>query len=244
MKFFLWLLFIMISVEAKEITIAVAANVSYAIEPLIHTFQIKYPDIKVNTTIGSSGKLTAQIIHGAPYGLLMSANIDYPERLYRQGLTQEKPVIYAYGALALLSTHKHNNSLGLALLTDKEIKKIAIANPKTAPYGVATVEALKHAKLYQVLTRKFVYGESIGQTVIYATQVADIGIVSKSSLYSPKLSHYKQGKDWVEVPKALYTPISQGMVRLNSTPEIKYFYDFICSADAKKILKAYGYEVK
>ena len=244
MKFFLWLLFIIVSIEAKEITIAVAANVSYAIEPLIHTFQIKYPNIKVNTIIGSSGKLTAQIMHGAPYGLLMSANMDYPETLYRQGLTQEKPVIYAYGALALLSTHEYNDSLGLALLTDKEIRKIAIANPKTAPYGVATVEALKRAKLYQVLTHKFVYGESIGQTLIYATEVADIGIVSKSSLYSPKLSHYKQGKYWVEIPKVLYTSIAQGMVRLNSTPEIKHFYDFMRSANAIKILKAYGYEVE
>ena len=244
MKYFFWLLFIIVSLEAKEITIAVAANVSYAIEPLVHTFQTKYTDIKVNIIIGSSGKLTAQIMHGAPYGLLLSANMDYPETLYRQGLTQEKPVIYAYGALALISTHTYNDSLGLALLRDKEIKKIAIANPRTAPYGVATVEALKHAKLYQVLTHKFVYGESIGQTLIYATQVADIGIVSKSSLYSPKLTHYKHGKDWVDLPKDLYTPIAQGMVRLDSTPEIKYFYDFMRSADAKKILKAYGYEVE
>ena len=244
MKFFFWLLFIIVSLEAKVITIAVAANVSYAIEPLVHTFHTKYPDIKVNIIIGSSGKLTAQIMHGAPYGLLMSANMDYPERLYRQGLTQEKPVIYAYGALALLSTHEHNDSLGLVLLADKEIKKIAIANPKTAPYGEATVEALKHAKLYEVLKHKFVYGESIGQTLIYAIQVADIGIVSKSSLYSPKLSHYKEGENWVELRKKLYTPIAQGMVRLDSTPEIKHFYDFMRSADVKKILKAYGYEVE
>ena len=68
--------------------------------------------------------------------------------------------------------------------------------------------------------------------------------MSKSSLYLPKLSHYKEGKNWVELRKELYTPIAQGMVRLDGTPEIKYFYDFMRTSEAKEILQSYGYEVQ
>jgi len=226
---------------AKEITIAVAANVSYAIVPLIKAFHHTYPSIKVQTVLGSSGKLTAQISHGAPYDLFLSANMKYPKDLYRIGLAKTKPVIYAQGALALLSTKHYDLSKGLSLLLDKSISKIAIANPKTAPYGVAAVEALENATLYEALKFKFVYGESISQTLTYATRVADIGIVAKSSLFSPQLREYKKDEYWIDIPTSLYTPIAQGMILLNTRSESKSFYDFLFSSKAKEIFRSYGY---
>ena len=231
---------------SDEITIAVAANVSYAIEPLIKSFNRQNPECKVNIIMGSSGKLTAQIIHGAPYDIFLSANMKYPNRLYKNGLTLTKPRAYAQGALAILSTTKRNYNKSISILKDNSISKIAIANPKTAPYGVATQEALKNAKIYKQLEKKFVYGESISQTVMYATKVADIGIISKSSLCSPQMKAYKESVHWIEVNPMLYTPIDQGIVILKHAGEssnVKAFYQFMLGIEAKEILKSFGYNV-
>ena len=234
------------SLFAGEINIAVAANVSYAIEPLVEMFQETNPETKVNVILGSSGKLFAQLSHGAPYDLFMSANMKYPNRLYSEHLTTDKPLIYAQGSLAMLSSKVRNFDVGLKLLTQENIKKIAVANPKTAPYGVATQEALEHANLYDVLKKKFVYGESISQTVIYATSAADIGIVAKSSFYAPQMASYKKGSQWIDIDERLYTPIDQGMVLLKNTTkhdETQAFYAFMQSPKAKEILVFFGYKV-
>ena len=245
-KILLTFLVLVHALSAEEVTIATAANVSYAIEPLIKVFQTMHPETKVSIILGSSGKLTAQISHGAPYDLFLSANMKYPQHLYEDNLTLGKPVVYAQGALAILSNQARDLKKGLALFKDVSIKKIAIANPKTAPYGVAAKEALEHAKLYTLLQEKFVYGESISQTVIYATSAADVGIIAKSSLYAPQMSHYKEGRQWVDVNASLYTPIDQGMVilkRAKEKPEAKAFYDFMLGKRAKEILISYGYKV-
>lgn len=234
------------TVSAGEITIAVAANVSYAIEALKKEFNVIYPETKVQVILGSSGKLTAQIKHGAPYGLFMSANMKYPEALYKEKIAVTKPVVYAQGALAYLSVNKQDFSKGLMLLREDKIKKIAIANPKTAPYGVAAVEALKNAGIYEELKEKFVYGESISQTVAYVTTAADIGLIAKSSLYSPQMAHFKEEIHWSDVDETLYTPISQGMIILKkgeNNSEVKAFYDFMQSDKAKVIMKNFGYKV-
>lgn len=233
--------------NAGSINIAVAANVSYAIDTLKEEFKKSNPDTKVNVTLGSSGKLTAQIKNGAPYQLFMAANMKYPQALYNDKIAITKPVIYAQGALAYLSSKGRDFSKGIDLVTDTSIQKIAIANPKTAPYGKASVEAMKSAGVYDSVKRKFVYAESISQTVSYAVTAADIGFIAKSSLYSPKMAKYKEGINWIDVDPKLYTPINQGVVILNnakSNDDVKAFYDFILSGKAKKIMKKYGYIVQ
>lgn len=228
---------------AGTIKVAVAANVSYAIEELKTVFGDKHSDIKIEVILGSSGKLTSQIRQGAPFSLFMSANMNYPQALFEEGKATNKPVVYAQGVLAFLSNKKRNPCKEETVLNDDDIQKIAIANPKTAPYGVAAVEALKNAKMYEKHKEKFVYGESVSQTVLYATMAADIGIVAASSLYSPQLSKYREGIHWWELSEELYTPISQGMVMLNTNKDAKVFYDFILSAEAKEVFKKYGYKV-
>ena len=236
-----------VTLSAGEITIAVAANVSYAIESLKKEFNVLHPETKVQVILGSSGKLTAQIKHGAPYGLFMSANMKYPEALYNDKVAVTKPVVYAQGALAFLSLKERNFDANMTVLKSKDIKKIAIANPQTAPYGVAAAEALKNAGVYEELKEKFVYGESISQTVAYATTAADIGIIAKSSLYSPQMSHFKESIHWSDINETLYTPIDQGMVILKKAEgntEVKAFYDFMLSPKAKEVLKHFGYKVE
>ena len=227
--------------SAGSINVAVAANVSYAIEDLKIEFNKTHPDTEVKVTLGSSGKLTAQIKHGAPYQLFMSANMKYPNILYKEKIAVKKPTVYALGSLALFSQRSRDFTQGISLLKSGKISKIAVANPKTAPYGIAAKEALKNAGIYKTIKKKFVYGESISQTVSYAVTAADIGIIAKSSLYSRTMSKYRENVNWIELNAKLYTPIKQGVVMLEDNREVKAFYDFILSADAQKIFKRYGY---
>lgn len=240
-------LFISFSLYAKSINIAVAANVSYAIHALVNAYNKTHPNTKVQITLGSSGKLTAQIQNGAPYDIFMSANMKYPNALYAKALALTKPLIYAKGSLAIFSTRKRDFSQGINIVKDKNIKTIAIANPKTAPYGRASVEALKNAKLYKEVKNKFVYAESVSQTVAYSVTATDLGFIAKSALFSPRMQRYKKGINFTDVNPKLYKAISQGVVilkRAAKNPEAKSFYDFLFSAQAKKIFKKYGYFVE
>jgi len=243
-KLLIGFIFISASLLASEIKIAVAANVSYAINDLKKEFNKLYPDIKVKVTLGSSGKLTAQIKNWAPYQLFMSANMKYPNALYADNMAVTKPKVYAQGSLALLSNNKHDFSKGIKLLTNEKISKIAIANPKTAPYGKAAVEAVKNIKIYNDIKKKFVYAESISQTVSYTVTATDIGIIAKSSLYSPKMSKFKKEINWTEIDSKLYTPINQGIVILKNgekNTDVLKFYNFVLSEKTKKIFKNFGY---
>ena len=235
------------SLYADNINIAVAANVSYAIDDLKKEFNKIYPNTNVRVTLGGSGKLTAQIKNGAPYQLFMSANMKYPQALYDDGVATTKPTIYAQGSLAILSSKKRDFTEGIMLVKSSKINKIAVANPKTAPYGKATVQAMKNVGVLDSIKSKFVYAESISQTVSYTVIATDIGFIAKSSLYSPKMSHFKKGIHWVDVDSKLYTPINQGIVILKngeSNREVKAFYDFILSQKAKKIMQEFGYIVQ
>lgn len=243
-KFILALLLSTSSLFSSSINIAVAANVSYAIDELKVEFSKLYPKIDVRVILGSSGKLTAQIKNGAPYGLFMSANMLYPETLYRAKFALLKPVVYAEGTLSFFTLKKYDFSKGLNLLKSNDIRRIAIANPKTAPYGKATVIALQNGGVYKSIKSKFIYGESISQTLSYTVRAADIGIVATSSLYSSRMKVYREGVHWSKIDLKLYTPIKQGIVLLKSETnmqEYKAFYEFILSKKAKSIFKKYGY---
>jgi len=233
-----------VSLLAETITIAVAANVSYAIDELKREFLKTHPTTEVRIALGSSGKLTAQIKNGAPYGLFMSANMKYSEFLYQHNIAITEPVVYAQGTLALLSNKKRDLSKGVMILSDAKIKRIAIANPKTAPYGIAAKEALTKAGIYLSLKKKFVYGESISQTLSYTVTATDIGVIAKSALYSPRMKKFKGGEHWISLKTSLYKPIKQGVVLLKKSgniKEYKEFYDFILSEKAREIFKKYGY---
>lgn len=244
------------SIFAGEITVAAAANVTYAMNELVKEFNKTNPETKVQVTLSSSGKLVSQIENGAPFDIFMSADMKFPQALFDKKLTSTAPVIYAQGALAMLSSKELDYSKGINVLNDSSISKIAIANPKTAPYGAAAVEAIKNAKIVGAES-KFVYAESISQAVTYATTATDIGFIAKSSLYEDKMSKYKENKNWLTVDPKLYTSIDQGIVIIDHSnnlvglindkvkkDEVKAFYDFILSPRAKKIFEDYGYLVK
>lgn len=232
------------TVFGGEIKIAVASNVSYALDELIFTFNKNYPNIKVQPIISGSGNLTAQIRNQAPFSLFLSANMKYPKKLFELGLAITKPAVYAKGGISLVTRKDINLSKGIGILTQAHIKSIAIANPDIAPYGMASVQALKEVKLYKKVKKKLIYGQNISQTLTYALKATDIGFVANSALFSPKLNHVKFS--YKNIDKSLYQPIKQGVVLLNfakKNEEARAFYDFILSKEAKGIFKKYGYSV-
>ncbi len=242
-----FILFALVSLNGGEVRIAAAANVGYAVEDLIKEYEKIDPGTKVRVTLGSSGKLAAQILHGAPYDIYLSANMSYPRRLYKEGAAATEPEIYAEGVLVLFSVKHLDVGKGMEVLKDRSVTTVAIANPKTAPYGTAAMEAIRRSAIYDEVKEKLVFGESVAQTLSYALKAADIGMVAKSALYGPRMSRYREGINWVEVDRELYSPIEQGAVllkRAEGAKEAKSFYRFLFSESAKDIFRRYGYRTR
>lgn len=226
--------------ESKaDLIIATSANMQYAMEEIIDSFEVDY-EIKCQTVVSSSGKLTAQISAGAPYDLFFSADEKYPAQLYQEGLTIDTPQIYAYGHLALWSMSIED--IRPFDLLSADIKHIAIANPKTAPYGKAAQEVLEYYKL-STLNEKLVFGESISQVNQFVmSEVVEIGITSLSVVLSPILNNKGY---YSKVDPESYQPIAQSMAIVSQSNEkvnaAKAFRDYIKSSNAQSILKSYGF---
>ncbi len=229
--------------QKEKVVVATAANMKSAMATLTKAYTHK-TGVEFELIVGSSGKLTAQIMEGAPFDIFIAANMKYPEAVYTGGKAQNAPRIYANGKLVLWSM-VGNTPVSIAALTDSAIGHIALANPKTAPYGVAAKEVLQHYGLMEVLKPKLVFGESIGQTDQFIiSQAAQIGFTALSTVLSPEM----KGKgSWVTIDPSLYSNISQGVVLINrnegANPDTQGFYDFLFSNETKEILKEYGYLV-
>ncbi|HEY6974940.1 MAG TPA: molybdate ABC transporter substrate-binding protein [Chitinophagaceae bacterium] len=234
------------SLAQKKLTVAAAANVQFVMAELVKDFDSS-TGTNTNIILNSSGKLTAQIKEGAPYDVFVSADMKYPEELYKTGFAINSPKVYANGLLVLWTTQSNITPGGdLKILTSDAIKKIAVANPQTAPYGEASVEAMNYFKVYDKVKGKLVYGESISQTNQYiVTRSADIGFTAKSIVLADEM----KGKGiWIDVDRRSYKPIQQAAVILKHGNETnqqpaKKFFNYLYSDKAKNILKKYGYVV-
>ncbi|MFK7983493.1 MAG: molybdate ABC transporter substrate-binding protein [Saprospiraceae bacterium] len=232
--------------QSIDLTVAVAANAQFAMEAIETAFE-KETNKNIEIVIGSSGKLTAQIKQGAPYDMLVAANMKYPNYLYEEGLAKELPAIYALGELVLWTT-KNDVVLtnDLTFLKNTTIQKIALANPKNAPYGEQAINALNFYELEETLTSKLVFAESIAQTNQYiTTRNCEVGFTAKSVVLAPKL---KDTGKWITVPKMAYQAIEQGVVITKygskEHPEVaQAFYQFLFSTTAQRIFQDYGYTI-
>ena len=230
---------------ADNITVAAAANVQFTLDELKSEFT-RETGIAVKTVIGSSGKLAAQAENGAPFDVFLSADMKYPAALYKEGFSLRSPKVYAYGVLVLWTMRDMDLSKGIGVLSDQEVRKIALADPKLAPYGREAVNALKFYKLYDPLQKEIVLGESIAQANQFiSTGAADIGFTAKSVVLAPNMKD--KGK-WIEVDTQSYKPIAQGVIVLkygddNHSKEAHEFYDFLFSSPAQEIFKKYGYNL-
>lgn len=230
--------------EKQEVKIAVAANLSFVIKDIIKEFNQENPDIEIKTVIGASGKITAQIINGAPFEVFLSADTSYPEILWEKQIAVEQPKVYAKGLLILFSRNSQDFKNGLSILTNNQFRIIAIPNVKLAPYGDAACESLKKEKLYDRLKSKFIYGQNIAQTVQYALTAVDAAFISKSAIFAPQMKKYnEENKFWTAVDPNLYKPIEQAAVLISKREAAQRFYGFLFSKKAKVIFQNSGYEI-
>ncbi len=243
MKYALLLLFVfsVFLSNAQSLRVAVSANAQFVSVKLKEAFK-KQTGIDADLTVSSSGKLTAQIEQGAPFDVFMSADMKYPQELTDKGFTTDTPKVYAYGALVMWSLQKRDLSKGLAVVLNDDIQKIAVANPKLAPYGEATIAALTKQNLLDKAQPKIVYGESISQVNQYLLSgAAEIAFTAKSVVLDTAMT----GKgNWVEVNKSLYNPIAQGVVIMKAAANAEAankWYQFLFSKKAKAIFTKYGY---
>lgn len=228
--------------KQDKLTIAAAANMQYAMEDITTAFE-QETGISCQVILGSSGKITAQITAGAPYQVFVSADTAYPRQLYREGLAAQEPGIYAFGKLVLWTMESGlsiENSHEFLSKAGEEVRHLALANPRTAPYGSAALEVLQNLNCLASWESRLVYGESIGQVNQFvSTGAADVGITAKAVVMAKP-----EGK-WAALDEHLYSPIAQGVVLLKAdegdAAQAQKFYDFLFSDRVKKILDKFGY---
>ncbi|MEM1407086.1 MAG: molybdate ABC transporter substrate-binding protein [Bacteroidota bacterium] len=227
------------SCESKydKLLIATAANMQAPIQELIAEFE-KTQKINCELSVASSGKLTAQIKNGAPFDVFVSADTVYPGQLFSENFTIDQPKVYGYGTLCLCTT-QGNEDLTFSYAYLSTVGKIAIANPEIAPYGKATLEALK--KVYPDHGDKLLYGESIGQAALFVRSgAATVGILSKSMQQSIE----EEGGKCINIKTSLYNPIAQAVVVIKDAEQQEAaleFQKFLLSSQGKEILDKFGY---
>jgi molybdate transport system substrate-binding protein len=229
---------------AQNLKVAVAANLQSVIKVLGQDFKQK-TGLDIEPIVGSSGNLATQVRNGAPFDLFLSADMSFPQTLFKEGFAKKAPVVYASGSLIICSSQNIGLDDWEKLLLGDKVKKIAIGNPAIAPYGKAAIDALQRKGILDDIKPKIVYGESISQVNTYITTgVAEIGFTTQSFIKdaaNKSVLYYK-----VIDPK-IYAPIEQGMVKLKhaeTNPDADKFYQYILSPAAKVIFEEYGYHIQ
>lgn len=228
--------------SAAEINVAVASNFASPIKEIAKAYEIK-EKVTVNVAIASSGKHFAQIVNGAPYHVFLSADQSKPQALQDRNLILPgSRFTYAQGQLVLV-TNADNKPDPRAQLSAGDFKRVALANPKLAPYGEAAKEVLIRLGLINKYRTNWVVGENIAQTFQFlSSKNADIGFVALSQINN---SRYSEQQVWV-VPDDLYEPIRQDAVLLKRAAGITAahsFYKFLQSTAAKRIIASHGYKL-
>ena len=231
------------SVFAQVATIAVAANMKDAFAEIAAEFKSTgKPEMRM--VYGSSGNFAAQIMNGAPFGLFIAADEQFPLELFKNGKTVDDGSVYAIGKLVIIT----KTSSGIYLSDSKsdiakaisKANKVAIAKPEIAPYGRAAVQYLKAEGLWGLAKDKLVYADNIGSATTYvASGAADLGFTAFSLAKSPELLRQTS---YVAVDTKMYEPIKQRMVLIKGAPqEAQDLYRFMQGPKAKAILQKYGH---
>lgn len=229
---------------AGEVQVAVAANFAEPIKAIAAVLK-KTTGHQLHITLGSTGKLYAQIKNGAPFDVLLAADSRTPEALEKEGYTVTgSRFTYATGQLVLWSANASTVDAKGEVLKSPSLRKVAYAAPKLAPYGAAAAEAMDKLGLTESLKFKLVQGESIGQTYSFVfTGNADVGFVALSQVLDG--GRLKGGSMWV-VPKALYSPIRQDAVvlkRAAGNDAAKALVALLKSPSIKDLIRSYGYDL-
>ncbi|MBI1425412.1 MAG: molybdate ABC transporter substrate-binding protein [Gammaproteobacteria bacterium] len=237
-------LLVPVQTYAAEVSIAVAANFTDATREIVPLFE-KATGHHARVSYGSTGKLYAQIENGAPFEVFLAADTKRPLKAEQEGLAVPgKLFIYAKGKLALWSAKKNQFTDGVPYLKAGQFEHLALANPKTAPYGLAAQQVMEHLGVWSGLQSKLVRGDSIAQTFQFvASGNAQAGFVAYSQV---KAWTGDAGSSWL-VPAEYYKPIDQAVVLLKkgeANPAAQAFFDFLKSDAAHKVIERFGYGVE
>lgn len=229
---------------AEQATIAVAANFTAPMKAIVAQFEKTSPH-QIRLSFGSSGKFFAQIRQGAPYDVLFSADQEKPNALIMQKMAVgDSCFTYALGKLVLWSADKQLLLSGSKALLNGNFKKLALANPRLAPYGLAAQQVLEHLSLKPAVSGKLVLGENIAQTFQFIhSGNAELGFVAVSQLAA--LQADKRGSSW-EIPANLYTPIRQDAVlltRASNNAAARALIEFTKTPAARTLIENYGYSL-
>ena len=226
---------------ADEILVAVASNFTGAIKALAERFE-QETGHDVVLSFGSTGKHYAQIRHGAPYHAFFAADVERPRLLEEEGrIVPGSRFTYAFGKLVLWSPDAGVVDAGGDVLAAGDFQRLAIANPRLAPYGTAAQQVLEARGLWADLQPRLVRGENIGQTYQYVKSgAAPLGFVAYSQIRTPDSE--PSGSAWL-VPEDLYSPIEQQAVLLKDTPAARAFMAFLRSGEAGRMIQDFGYGV-
>jgi len=241
---FLSFLSLMAQAQAGDALLAVAANFTAPMQKIAQAFE-QDTGHKAVLSFGATGSFYAQIKNGAPFDVLLAADDDTPLKIEKEGLSVVgSRFTYATGQLVLWSKQAGLVDDKGEVLRSGKFQKLAIANPKLAPYGLAATETLTQLGLLSELQPKIVMGESIGQTYQFlVTENAQLGFVALSQVFAD--GKITQGSAWV-VPAKLHNPIQQDAVLLNSgknNPAAAALLTYLKSDKARAIIKAYGYQL-
>lgn len=229
--------------EPVVLKIATAANMQLAMDSISSVF-FDLHGIECDVTSNSSGMLTAQIQNGAPYDLFVSANMRYPNELIKTGFGDTVQV-YAYGKLALIYPKGKKYNSPEELLLDPAIRRIGLADKKTAPYGIAAKAFLRKSGLMANVSDRIVVGESVGQVNQYI-KIKAVDAAFTSYSYVRK---FEKGYQFLEIDNKYYDRIDQGALILksgkkNHPEEAQEFFEFLFSDECREILEYFGYTVE
>jgi molybdate transport system substrate-binding protein len=227
---------------AAEVKVAVAANFTEPAQEIARRFKARTGHDAV-LSFGASGQFYAQIANGAPFGVFLSADRDRPEKAESEGLAVAgSRFTYATGRLVLYSRTPGLVDARGAVLRSSRFERLAVADPKTAPYGAAALETIRNLGLREALASRLVQGSSITQAYQFTQSgAAELGFVALS-----QVSGHAGGSRWI-VPASLHSPVEQQAVLLKAgagNAAARAFLDFMKSAEAKTIIRRYGYEVR
>jgi molybdate transport system substrate-binding protein len=233
------------SAPPRTVTVAAAADLRFAIEDIVREFAEVRSDVSVKMTYGSSGNFFSQLSNGAPFDMFFSADVDYTRKLQAEGLgLPDSEFVYAIGRIVPWAPRSSpiDVSRGLDVLRDPSVRRIAIANPRHAPYGRAAEAAMKSLKVYDEVQPKLVFGENVAQTAQFVqTGAADVGIIALSLAMAPTLA--SAGQFW-EIPPETYPRMEQGGLIMKSAQDAgaaRAFREFVLGARGRAVLKRYGF---
>ncbi len=226
---------------SQRLTIAAAADLRFALNDILDIYRSQHPHAAIEVIYGSSGKMTTQIMNGAPYDVFFSADISFPERLHREGFAITEPRVYAIGRIVIWSKRHDASNMTLPGLVQPAIRRVAIAQPAHAPYGRRAKEALVATGLWEDIQPKLVFGENIAHAVqMVESEAADAGIIALSLALFPALAshgHYL-------IDDGLHHPLTQGYVitrRGRDNALAHDFTSFMMEEEARAVMQQYGF---